>query len=262
MERFSGPLETTGLSESIHQQLNMYGIAACAAGVGMLALAQPIEAKIVYTPTHHVVGKNGRYKLDLNNDKLADFMLVNTHGCNTDYCIDALSAIPIGGNGVEGARGFLSIPYASALKRGARIGPNAHFSGKLMASSQSSQGTIGRWLNVTNGYLGLKFTVKGKTHYGWARLTVQALGEAFIKATLTGYAYETIPGKSIKAGQTKESDDFTVNPDSSNHDDFGLGVSLNSPAADLPQPASLGMLALGAQGVPLWRRKESVLQGN
>ncbi len=37
------------LSASIHQQLNAYALAASAAGVGMLALVQPAEAKIVYT---------------------------------------------------------------------------------------------------------------------------------------------------------------------------------------------------------------------
>jgi len=128
MKRSSGPRKIANLSKSLHQQLNGYALAASAAGIGML-LTQPAEAKIVYTPIHHVIGKNGQYKLDLNNDKLADFMLVNTYGCNTDYCIDALSAIPIGANGVEGARGFLSIPYASALKRGAIIGPKAQFAG-------------------------------------------------------------------------------------------------------------------------------------
>jgi hypothetical protein len=252
MKRSSGPRTTANLSKSIHPQLNMYALAASAAGIGVLALTQPTEAKIVYTPTHHVVGKNGRYKLDLNNDKMADFILVNTHYCNTDYCVDVLSAIPANGNAVEGARGFLSIPYASALKRGAPIGPEAHFSGKLMASSQSSQGSLGRWLHVTNGYLGLKFTVNGKTHYGWARLTVQALGSAFIKATLTGYAYETIPGKSIKAGQRKGPVDESPIAD--------FSACLTSPVSDMPQPASLGILALGAQGVPLWRRKESALE--
>jgi len=40
------------LSESLHHRLNMYAIAAGAAGVGALALAQPAEAKIVYTPSH------------------------------------------------------------------------------------------------------------------------------------------------------------------------------------------------------------------
>jgi hypothetical protein len=203
---------SAALNKNTHRELNAYAFAAGAAGVGLLALAQPAQARIVYTPTHQVIGKNGRYKLDLNHDKMADFILVNTHGCNTDYCVDALSAIPANGNAVEGVRGFLSIPYASALKRGAPIGPQAHFSGKLMASSQSSQGSLGRWLNVTNGYLGLKFTVKGKIHYGWARLTVQVLGRAFIKATLTGYAYETIPNKPIIAGRTNGSDDNSVDP--------------------------------------------------
>jgi len=49
----------------------------------------------------------------------------------------------------------------------------------------------------------LKFTVKGKVHYGWARLTVKVLGGARIKTTVTGYAYKTIANKPIKAGKTK-----------------------------------------------------------
>jgi hypothetical protein len=244
MRRSSGPRKTANLSRSVNQQLNMYALAAGAAGMSVLAWTQPAEAKIVYTPTHHVVGKNGRYKLDLNNDKMADFILVNTHGCNTDYCVDALSAIPTNNNAVEGARGFLSIPYASALKPGAPIGSQAHFSGKLMASTQSSQGSLGRWLHVTNGYLGLKFTLKGQTHYGWARLTVQALGRAFIKATLTGYAYETIPNKTILAGHTKGPEEIAE-------------ASLTTLA---PNPATLGLLATGAPGLSIWRRKESALE--
>src|ERR1700722_12085827 len=165
MKHASRPTRTiVNLSESLHQRINAYAIAAGAAGVGVLTLAQPVEAKIVYTPTHHVVGKNGRYKLDLNHDKIADFILVNTHGCNTDYCVDALSAIPAGGTGGGGGRGFLSIPYASALNNGAQMGPKAHFSGRLMASSQSGQGSLGRWLNVTNAYLGLKFQYVARTN--------------------------------------------------------------------------------------------------
>jgi len=34
-------------SDSIHHQLNLYAVAATAAGIGMLAVAQPAEAKIV-----------------------------------------------------------------------------------------------------------------------------------------------------------------------------------------------------------------------
>jgi hypothetical protein len=76
-----------------------------------------------------------------------------------------------------------------------------------------------------------------------------------MSVTLTGYVYETIPGKSIKTGRTKGPADDPTN------DEFSPGASLTNPISDTPQPASLGMLALGAQGVPLWRRKESALEG-
>ena len=223
----------------------MYALAASAAGVGMLALAPPAEAKIVYTPTHHVVGRKGRYTLDLNNDKIGDVALVNTRSCNTDFCVDILSAIPSGGNGVEGKRGFLSIPYAYALKRGARIGPKAPFSGRLMVSSESSVGgIIGQWQNIRNGYLGVKFQIKGKTHYGWARLTVLVLGQAFVKTTLTGYAYETVPNKPITAGRTKSDVDKTSSVEPS-----------AAPMLPSSQPATLGQLAAGARAMSVWRKE-------
>jgi hypothetical protein len=220
-------------TDSVHQRLNMYALAAGAAGVGMLALVQQANAKIVYTPTHHVIGKNGRYKLDLNHDKIADITLVNMYGCNTDYCYDRLSAIPAGGNGVEGKKGFLSIPYAYALKRGAPVGPKQPFSGQLMASD--NMGYLGQWFNVADGYLGLKFKIKGKTHYGWARLTVTDKNTV-ITTTLTGYAYETIPNRPIIAGKTKGQDDIG-SVEASNPTFFS---TLSR------EPATLGLLAIGS----------------
>jgi len=54
--------------------------------------------------------------------------------------------------------------------------------------------------------MGIRFKIKGKSHFGWARLSVTeaAIGPAYhrIYATLTGYAYETIPNKPIIAGRT------------------------------------------------------------
>jgi hypothetical protein len=40
----------------------------------MLALAQPSEAKIVYTETHQVIGTNGIYSLDFNHDGSSIFL--------------------------------------------------------------------------------------------------------------------------------------------------------------------------------------------
>jgi hypothetical protein len=111
----------------------------------------------------------------------------------------------------------------------------------------------GLWYNAhvpVTAYLGVRFQLNGRAHYGWAKLTVE--GASYAK--LAGYAYETIAGKSIIAGQTQGA------ADDSGEEDFGSGTSLTNPIPDKPQPASLGMLALGAQGVPLWRRKESALE--
>ena len=91
MKRSSGPRKTASLSESTNRQLNKYALAAGAAGVGMLALAQTAEAKIVYTR----VNKPLSYAvtiLDLNNDGIPDFgFCENDFGSGgTTYCRLAL----------------------------------------------------------------------------------------------------------------------------------------------------------------------------
>jgi len=247
MKRSSGPRKTANLSESIHQHLDMYALAAGAAGVGVLALAQPIEAKIVYTPDKIRIGIDQQYNLDLNQDGITDFTIQESRK-KGDYRIawtlaeNAAASNAVMGNG------------AAALSRGAQIGSSQAFYGGQITMAFSYCNFItkkcrhaGNWENVTNRYLGLKFHDKnGKTHFGWARFN----NSSSRGATLTGYAYETIPNKAIKAGQTKEADDPT-------NDDFGPGASLTNPTLDTPQPATLGTLAMGSPGLSIWRRKES-----
>ena len=75
---------------------------------------------------------------------------------------------------------------------------------------------VGKGNGVGNRYLGLKFVIHGKVHYGWARLSV-TLGHHWqygdVSATLTGYAYETIPNKAIITGKTKGEDVIMFYPD-------------------------------------------------
>jgi hypothetical protein len=229
--------ESKALASHLERRLNSYALAASAAGVSMLALAQPAEAKIVYTPTSLTIGPNGTYQLDLNHDGTTDFKIANYYFCNSDICTGNLNAYPALANGVEGVKGFLGIPFAYALPRGARIGSKVPFSGQFMTGSGS--GGLGQWYDVINRYLGLRIAINGKFHYGWARLTVEVAVHAFrISATLTGYAYETIPNKPIIAGRTKGPDVITV------------------------EPASLGHLARGASGLSAWRRTNSVAAGH
>jgi hypothetical protein len=257
------------LLQSVQRQINMYALAASAAGVSVLALTPPAVARIIYTPIHHVIGKNSSFYIDLNHDGIAEFLIINSAFRVSQASVNLLRALPNHDEsaGVAGAFRSPDTFAALALKRGTRIssaqrlysrgdmaGQCAHNTNlSSFPCNSRSHNTTGYWVNVTDRYLGLMFTLHGKVHYGWARLSVQASKRRFtLTATLTGFAYETIPGKSIKAGQIKEGA-----VDSSN-DGLGSCSFLNNPIQDIPQPASLGALAMGAPGLAIWRPKELV----
>jgi hypothetical protein len=267
MKRSSGPRKTANLPISIHRELNAYAIAAGAAGVSVLALAHPAVARIVYTPAHVRIGAfNLAYTLDLNHDGHGDFILLDRTSCNSSFCKSYLSIKAMADNVVDGVL-IHGYPAAFALTRGMRVNSRSHLGGRailLDVLNSGGQGHcfLGYWCNVENRYLGLAFKLKGKVHYGWARLNVSFAHDG-VNATLTGYAYETVPGKSIKAGQTKETPDGQPKAsDYANPNAPTPGAFLANSAPDTPQPASLGMLALGAQGVPLRRRKLPLLAGD
>jgi len=220
----------------------MYAIAASAAGVSVLALSQPSEAKIIYTPKHLPLNF-GKTFIDLNHDGFTD-LYFDLWTSNADESIQLHVFGFKRKNLIWGSSG-----WASALSSGVSIGKNSKFKfgDNFMVYANSNTCTTnksvcgyGPWANVNNRYLGLKFYIKGTVHYGWARLNVliggggrhnQAPG---IDATLTGYAYETIPNKPIITGKTKRADAITV------------------------EPAKLGHLAAGASAVSGRRKSELV----
>ena len=221
------PRKQVVLSQSTQRRLGMYALSATAAGVGVLALAQPAEAKIIYIPVHeNAVGIN----LDVNNDGTPDFRICysnNTYHCSSTGArvpppgyFDALLVKPL--NDSNGIRG--NGPYAFALQAGKQVGSKGRFpqGDNLMAFSSSSGSSHhgGHWFKVTNRYLGFKFVIKGQIHYGWARLDVHWRAK---KAILTGYAYETIPNKPIIAGETKGRDVITMPIDAGTLGHLALG---------------------------------------
>ncbi len=240
MKRAPGPRKTANLADSVHRQVNMYALAASAAGVGMLALVPPAEAKIVFTPVHRVIESGGRYSIDFNHDGISDMSIFNSAFHSRGASINIVRALPnrSESGGVEGAPlgSWIGSFLFAALKRGKPIGygPPFYYQKGVMIG-QCAHGshedappcsfhpyhTLGSWGNVKNRYLGVIFMLRGKAHYGWARFTVQLSRKPF-KATaiVTGFAYETIPGKRIIAGRTT-----------------GTGVDV--------EPATLGGLALG-----------------
>jgi hypothetical protein len=257
-----GPRRTANLSDSVIQRLNMYALAASAAGVGALALTQSAEGKIIYTPAHSVIRLGHSVALDLNHDGTKDFtfheIFITTTSVDEAHSL-ILSVLPARkSNEISGMA-----HHASALQAGVRIGPKHHFSyaKKLMAVDYYADGTggggtcAGPWNNVKNRYLGFKFMIQGEPHFGWARLSVTCTTtyqSHTVTGVLTGYAYETTPNKGIVMGMTKDSEEES-------------GVEQIGPASlnlSIPKPASLGLLAAGSPGLSIWRRKESALSGD
>lgn len=237
------------LPPATHHQLNMYALAAGTAGVAALALAPTAEAKVVYTPAKvPILISSGLYNLDLNNDGVTDFKITNTRNHNTDQSFFNLFAQGVNGNAVGATFVYGSFPgNAHVFSQGQQIGAGqVFFNGyNKMASFYIGGGGYsahGNWVNVSNRYLGLRIQIAGQIHYGWARFNVQVLGHPVrIKALLTGYAYETDSGKAIVAGDTGGAE-AEVTP----HD-------FQKPAE---APVMLGMLAMGAPGLTMWKREE------
>lgn len=238
-------------SNNLDRQMAQYSLVAAVAGVSMLALAQPAAGEVVVTKktipiplTPAVVPKP--VKISMANNGITDFSF--------ELYSYSVGAVPERGLTLDGASprnrviamGDLNT-YAAQLQRGGKIGGTyANLGSKVLVEASVSAGTSryfrGFWDgNLKDQFLGVRFLINGKPHYGWIRLTVTTNTNPhgpFLAATITGYAYETVPNKAILAGAGKSTGE--VPRDSRNQ----------------AGPA-LGMLALGADGVPLWRREES-----
>jgi hypothetical protein len=229
MKRTTPPRRTAPLSKSVQHQLNMYALAASAAGVAALCSAQPAEAKIVYTAAHVPIPVNSEVFFDLNHDGISDFGIKN-YG-SPGGSVNSVRAVATF-NGIRGVscQGHDFNTYcASALPHGAKVGGKQRFlSGKpIMAATTYFGVDIGPWFNLNGrpAYLGIRFVINGNTHFAWARVSVSHSADKDYKVTVTGYAYETIPNKPIIAGATKGPDAFV-------------------------EPTTLGHLAAGSSGRP------------
>ena len=223
--------EPKKLTERLSKRLFAY---ATAAGAGIAGCASDAQAKIVYTPTHNNI--NLDYSLDLNHDGIGDF---NIHS----YYLSgfaSLNVIPFGGNKIAavhhqcGVKGYQSTA-AAPLPLGAVIGPNSPFqaSATCMVHAFESSAPTGPWLGQHDHYLGLEFYINGEKHFAWARLSVQSAYCYSCIGRIFGYAYETIAGKPIIAGDQGHSTEASA------------------------EPFTLGALALGAPALNFWRKEET-----
>jgi hypothetical protein len=230
-------------ANNFSRQLGLYSIAAAAAGVSLLALTQPAAGEVVVTKKTIPVLE--LTFLDINHDGVNDFIFNNYFSFGSAD-LTVTGAIP----GLGGAFVLGQSAYASPLMRGANIGPAAHFSPSSTSVGVErgfhvgypNEKLYGPWGgNPKNRYLGVRFWIDGQIHYGWILFTMLTQPVGAWAPTITAYAYETEPNKPILAGTAEK------------------------PTAEVQLPeniqnqggASLGMLAAGTHGLPLWRRREA-----
>lgn len=229
------------LSEKLERNIFNYALVASAAGVGVLAMTPPAAGSIVYTPTNQRITNNTF--LDLNNDGINDFRFgtlctdLNIRNTTVALSMAILSFGGFSGNEVWG-KGFVE----SALPAGVKLSSKGQFSPNLYLMGDDKSGRYsGPWApaggSIRSRYLGLKFFINGQVHFGWARLNVKVRGaeSTCVHAVLTGYAFETVPGRPILTGKTQGPDLATA------------------------APTTLGSLALGAVGLVAWRREREVI---
>ena len=231
--------KTINFSERFHKRWAGYAAAAGAAGVGMLAAAQPAQADIIYTPANILLmtpgdGETSIVSIAFDNGQDFDLSLFN-HAFLTfcSWCIgngelfgDMYALTGPSGRALNGGplpKGFKIGSMGSAPKSASLMGWVSRRVPSSLRGTFKSISSGGPWAGQ-QGYLGVKFDLNGQIHYGW----VAGKGEG-TEFDITGWAYNTIANAPIDAGQ---------------------GAT--------PEPGTLGMLALGSLGLGFWRRRKPV----
>ncbi len=192
-------------------------------------IATQAQAQIIYTdviPDATYSDINDSCYLDLDNDGNTDFLIVQRTliapcpGGDHPECAATntrprswVKITPQGTNTVA-----ITAPYASQLPPWNAIDPALtwnHAGNRILLTQDppfcmSLEGQIfmcvagnftGSWSygasETSPKFLGLRFDIAGSTFYGWARLSIPIDGSSF---TLKDYAYNSVPGGAILAG--------------------------------------------------------------
>jgi hypothetical protein len=264
------------LPEPLHRHLNSYALAASAAGVTLLACSVPAGAVPVCKSLAVTLAGTDTYSLNPASQRFAPFNIAHTFEniSSTTYFWNRGFLTPNSARAAEllGDNGF-----PAALERGGNIGPGGHFGrgksyGMLFSYGPVNGGTKthhqGNFRFGQTNYFGFRFSISGEDHYGWVRLKV-TFGRGFDGTAtylhIRAYGYETTPNTAIRAGQCSSEPSLSALPISNDNGVRGVRsetqrngsiASVARPISRNPRSASLGLLALGAWGLRIWRRKE------
>jgi hypothetical protein len=256
------------LSEPLQRRLNAYAMAAASAGVAALACAPPAEGAPVCRVTPKELSHTINLSFNPASQALPPFQIAQTtfSYVSSNYLYSWWWNRGFFTPNSKGANLLLAPNgYAASVLPGSPIGPAGTFGKGASYGLLFSYG-LGSWdnyrkyghgtklkhrgnLNFKNAenFFGFEFSLNGKIHYGWLRLHVtfhhyqhHAVWTQTI-IHLDSYGYETTPNTAIAAGSCTGAEDIGA-----------TDANTTLP----PQNASLGVLALGSDGLPLWRKPD------
>lgn len=202
------------------------------------------DAAIIHTDlgTQPISAVNGSFELDVDLDGTADFEFLqrrvqSSHSdsspCRSTWRRDRRESL-VSGRGQNGmignlgsayrltSRGYI-YPFAIGIQNAILAVHGFRSSSNCRSTSSDNyvHGHFGSYYDsLLRGFLGLQFEIAGNgRHAGWADVEVSA-----DQIVLHGFAYETTPGKALRAGA-------------------------------VPEPHTLALLAMGAAGMIARRRQ-------
>jgi hypothetical protein len=190
------------MKKNLHSRISKYTAVA-----GAVVSAAGAQAQVVYTDvnpdySHDAPQNNGfaAYPLDLNNDQTVDFVVASRDTVTPNAHVRLTFAAPYGaGNAVAGETPS-AYDYALALDINTMVDSTLNWiaATNTMAYNVDSANPYNEnWNGVTDKYLGLQFVVGGNTHYGWARLDCNAIGDSVV---VKDYAFDATPNTGIMTG--------------------------------------------------------------
>jgi hypothetical protein len=262
------PVNRLGLSE-----LTLYTAAAGSA----LALAPVAEASIIYSGVknitlNRVANKTATTQVDLNNDGNDDirlnifssaFSTLLNHTQPPPFQAQNAALLSASGLGA-GARflhGSSNNPYGpfdngGALRLNASAADlngqnnynpplntvvagntnwdNLGFLRGILSNQNNTSSLHGFWnpgkTGTIDGFAGINFA---SNNFGWLQLKLTTVSNYTNSLTLVDWAYQSVPGASIHVGDT------------------------GSTTPSVPEPSTLGLMALGAAGIAVLRRRRN-----
>lgn len=185
------------------------------------------EAQINYSGpinAFFATGSSVVQTFNLTGGAVLRFVNVNTFSSSAGVALFRLQGAAVSNMFRGIGAGNFRYPERVASNALISAGAFANFNGAYFATLAYGSGyTNSQFLSAGTGFIGFSFNTGAGIQYGWARVTMNGSpGNAF---TLVDYAWAD-PGVAIRAGQTA-----------------------------IPEPGSLGLLAVGAAGLMLWRRR-------